>query len=421
MSTEDTAMLPPEIEYVVGIDIAKRSHVVCALDAHTGKVHLRPRAFEATAAGYAELRAVLRAWGAPGALLLGLEATGCLWEPLYEDLTRAGYTVLVLNPRQTVAWAAGLGLRAKTDGIDAHTLARGLLAGYAQASTVPSEAIQELRALTRARRDLVQSQTAAKQRLRDELVVLFPELPDHTPERRALLDPAVLRLLEVYPSAQAIAQVAPDELAALLIEVSAGVWTREHADALQQLARQSAASSRAVAARAVVVRTMVRHLLDLYARLAELEAAIAAVLAHDDDGQRLQTLPGVGPIIAATVRAELGDVTRFQGVDQVIAYAGLDPRTHQSGAFMGQKHLSKRGPGALRHALYLATLNAARNRVEWRTRYQRLLERGRSKKEALTILSRAYLKVVYHVLRTGASYDPLALTAPQPCPARGRA
>jgi transposase len=190
---------------VVGIDIAKRSHVACALDAHTGKVHLRPRSFEATAAGYAELRAVLQAWGEPAALLLGLEATGCLWEPLYEDLTRAGYTGLVLNPRQTVAWAAGLGLRAKTDRIDAHTLARGILAGYAHGSTVPSEAIQELRALTRARRDLVQGQTAAKQRLRDELVVLFPELPDHTPGQRALMDPAVLRLLEVYPSAQAIA------------------------------------------------------------------------------------------------------------------------------------------------------------------------------------------------------------------------
>ena len=414
-------MLPPEIQSVVGIDSAKRSHVVCALDARTGKVHLRPRAFDATAAGYAALRALLEEWGPPGAILLGLEATGCLWEPLYEDLTRAGYTVLVLHPRQTVAWAAGLGLRAKTDGIDAHTVARGLLAGYAQGSTVPSEAIQELRALTRARRDLVQSQTAAKQRLRDELVVLFPELPDHTPGQRALMDPAVLRLLEVYPSAQAIAQALPDDLDALLDRVSDGAWTREQADTLQRVAQQSAASSRAVAARGVVVRTMVRHLLDLYARLAELDAAIATVLAHDDDGQRLQTLPGVGPVIAAPVRAELGDVSRFQGVDQVIADAGLDPRTHQSGAFIGQKHLSKRGPGALRHVLYLATLNAVRNRAEWRARYRRLLERGRPKKEAVTILSRAYLKVVYHILRTSTVYDPLALTAPQPCPARGRA
>lgn len=87
-----------------------------------------------------------------------------------------------------------------------------------------------------------------------------------------------------------------------MAEVSAGPWTREHAHALQQVARQSTATSRATAARSIVVRTMVRHLLDLYVRLAELEAAITAVLATDDDRQRLQTLPGVGPLIAATVR-----------------------------------------------------------------------------------------------------------------------
>ena len=344
-------MLPPEIDYVVGIDIAKQAHVVCALNAHTGQMHLRPRSFPATAQGYADLQAVVQQWGAPSTILVGLEATGCLWEPLYEHLTGAGYTVLVLNPRQTVSWAASLGLRAKTDGIDAHTLARGLLAGYAQASTVPSEAVQELRALTRARRDLVQAQTAAKQRLRDELVVLFPELPAHTPAQCDLLAPAVLRLLAVYSSAQAIAQATPDELAAVLAEVSAGQWTMEHVQELQRVAQHSMASSRAVSARGVVVRTMVRHLLNLYEHLADLEAAIAEALARDADSQRLQTLPGVGPVIAATVRAELGDVARFAGVDQVIAYAGLDPRTQQSGAFVGQKHLSKRGPGALRHVL----------------------------------------------------------------------
>ena len=114
-------------------------------------------------------------------------------------------------------------------------------------------------------------------------------------------------------------------------------------------------------------------------------------------------------------------MTRFEGVDHVIAYAGLDPRTVQSGAFVGQKHLSKRGPGALRHVLYLAAVGAVRCRPEWRQRYQRLLDRGRPKKEALTILSRAVLKVVYHLLRTGTSYDPGALAALKPGPAPGRA
>ena len=148
------------------------------------------------------------------------------------------------------------------------------------------------------------------------------------------------------------------------------------------------------------------HLLDLRARLAELEAASAAVVEEDAEAQRLQEFPGIGPHNAATIRAELGDVSRFSLVEQIIAYAGLEPRTHDSGRYAGQKRLSKRGPGALRHALYLAVLVAARVRAEWRTRYQRLLARGWAKKEAMTILSRSMLKVIYHLLRTRDSYDP---------------
>ena len=175
---------------------------------------------------------------------------------------------------------------------------------------------------------------------------------------------------------------------------------------MQDLAQHSAASTRAVEARSLVVRTLALHLLDLRVRLAELEAAIATIVKEDDDAQRLQEIPGIGPQNAATIRAELGDVSRFSSVDQVIAYAGLEPRTHESGRLAGQKRLSKRGPGALRHALYLAALVEARYRPEWRGRYQRLLHRGRAKKEALMILSRSLLKVIYHLLQTGASYDP---------------
>lgn len=169
----------------------------------------------------------------------------------------------------------------------------------------------------------------------------------------------MLRLLSAYPSARALAQAARDELVARLVEVSAGRWGVHQADAVQALAQRSTASTRVVAARGLVARTLALHLLDLQARIAELEAAIADLLREDADGQRLQTVPGVGPQLAAMIRAELGDATRFAGVDQAVAYAGLDPRTRQSGAFAGQKHLSKRGPGALRHALYLAAFIAA--------------------------------------------------------------
>lgn len=399
-------MVSSQIRCVVGIDVAKQFHVVCALEAPSGALRQRATRIEATAEGYAQLIQWLKRWGEPEALLIGLEATGVLWEPLYEAVTSAGYSVLVLNPRQTSSWAASLGLRAKTDGIDARTLARGLLAGYARESHLPSETVQSLRTLTRARRDLVQIQTAARQRLQDELVPLFPELLSHLPHQADLADPTILTFLSQYSSAQAIARARLTDLASALAEASSHRWGEPEAHALWQLAQHSAASTRAVEARSLVVRTLCLHLLDLHARLAELEAAIAQMGQGDDETQRLQEIPGIGPHNAATIRAELGDVSRFSKVDQVIAYAGLEPRTQDSGRYAGQKRLSKRGPGALRHALYLAALVAARYRPEWRQRYRHLLERGRAKKEALMILSRSLLKVVYHLLRTGASYDP---------------
>jgi transposase len=167
-------MLPAEIRCVVGIDVAKSAHVVCALEAPGGAVRLKSTPIPATADGHAHLLGWPREWaaatGGPGALLIGLESTGSLWEPLYDALSQAGYGVVLLNPHQTASWATSLGLRAKTDGIDAHTLARGLLAGWARASTVPDETVQALRTLTRTRRDLVASQSAARQRLHDESV-----------------------------------------------------------------------------------------------------------------------------------------------------------------------------------------------------------------------------------------------------------
>jgi transposase len=199
-------------------------------------------------------------------------------------------------------------------------------------------------------------------------------------------------------------------LTRVLSQLSAPRWGKADALALQTLAKESAASTRAVGARSVVVKTLAKHLLDLHERVAEVAAAINDLLKSDTDSQRLQEIPGIGPIKAAVIRAELGDVQRFSGVDQVIAYAGLEPRTVQSGAYQGQHRLSKRGPGALRHALYLATLVAVRFRAEWRARYERWLARGRAKKEALTILSRTMLKVIFHCLRTSSSYDPAKIS-----------
>src|SRR5262245_37276816 len=155
-------MLAPEIHSVVGIDVAKQAHVVCALEAPSGAIRYKPSRIEATAEGYAQLRSWLETWGSPGQTVIGLEATGPLWEPLYDTLTQAGYTVLVRESAPDGLVGRQPGVRAKTAGTRAQLLARGLLAGLARTSTLPSQTVQALRTLTRARRDLIQTRTAIR-------------------------------------------------------------------------------------------------------------------------------------------------------------------------------------------------------------------------------------------------------------------
>jgi transposase len=137
-------MLGPEMRCVVGIDVAQQAHVVCALEATRGAVRHQSSRIEAIAAGYTVLRRWLQTWaegGPPAAVLSGLEATGARWEPLYDTLAQAGYPVLLLHPRQTASRASSWGRRAKTAGMDAQTLARGLAAGWARGSTRPAATV----------------------------------------------------------------------------------------------------------------------------------------------------------------------------------------------------------------------------------------------------------------------------------------
>ncbi len=75
-------------------------------------------------------------------------------------------------------------------------------------------------------------------------------------------------------------------------------------------------------------------------------------------------MPEFGPQTVAVLRAELGEVARFHGSAQVVAYAGLDVTVRESGKWKGQRKLSKRGSGALRRCLFLAALGSLRARTQ---------------------------------------------------------
>jgi transposase len=116
---------PSSFRYIVGIDIGSQNCSFCAL---------KPTDFANTAAGLAVLLETLQQLGAsPSQILVGLEATARYGDNLYHLLLARGYALCLLHPRQTHQFAQRRGLRAKTDKLDASTLAHVLLSAEARA------------------------------------------------------------------------------------------------------------------------------------------------------------------------------------------------------------------------------------------------------------------------------------------------
>jgi hypothetical protein len=96
------------------------------------------------------------------------------------------------------------------------------------------------------------------------------------------------------------------------------------------------------------------------------------------DFQRLQQIPGIGPVNALTILAEAGDLRRFGHHRQFLKFCGLDLATHQSGQFRGKTKLSKRGNARLRRALWMAAQVAIRQRENsFRAKFERYVAKDR--------------------------------------------
>jgi len=132
---------PSSFTYVVGIDIGSQTCSFCTLKPDKSQV-IKPTEFANAPAGFAVLLDKLERLGvSPEQILIGLEATSRYGENLYRFLESRGYQLCLLHPRQTHQFAQRRGLRAKTDKLDATTIARVLRSLEARRGYVPTDLI----------------------------------------------------------------------------------------------------------------------------------------------------------------------------------------------------------------------------------------------------------------------------------------
>lgn len=128
------------------------------------------------------------------------------------------------------------------------------------------------------------------------------------------------------------------------------------------------------------------------------EREIYQTIKEDDRVKRLLPIPGIGPIIAATILSEIGDITRFSSPDKLCAWAGLTPSEHSSADNVRRGHISKQGSRWLRWVMVEAAVHAFRD-VELRQFFIRIASR-RGAKIARVAVARRLLTLVYYALRS---------------------
>ena len=153
------------------------------------------------------------------------------------------------------------------------------------------------------------------------------------------------------------------------------------------------------------------HLTHLEQALKDIDAAIRQTIDDDpdlrDQGQLLVSIPGLGDKTVASLLGYYGGPLRFESAKQAVAFAGLDPRQHQSGSSVrGKPRLSKVGHARLRKALYMPAMVATTHTAWGRALKLRLAAAGKPPMLILGAMMRKLLCVAYGVLRSGRPFDP---------------
>jgi len=160
-----------------------------------------------------------------------------------------------------------------------------------------------------------------------------------------------------------------------------------------------------------VQKAIKKHIKFLDRQIAELTKRLKKLVKEhpdiDEDVRLLCSIPGVGDTTACTMLAEIGDVSRFNSVKQLVAYAGIAPAERQSGTSLrGKVMINKRGSKRLRKALYMPAMVATRFNPIIKKFYERLLSKGKKPISALVACMRKLLHIAYGVLKHKKEFDP---------------
>jgi transposase len=365
-----------------GLDVHKDEVVACVRLAARGKPSHEVRRFATTTRGLLELADWLEV---SGVTQVAMEATGVYWKPVWHVLEERFQLVLA-----NAAHVRNVPGR-KSDVNDATWIADLMAHGLIRASFVPPAPIQELRDLTRTRkqlsREIVQHVQRIQKVLEDANIKLSSLISD-------VLGASGRRILKALIAGES-------DAAALAALGGSGLKCSR-----QEL--KHGLEGRITAHHRFLIGQHLRMIEELEAVLVAFDARIKAALApFRDAAERLTSLPGISDIAAQVILAEIGaDMTPFPTAGHLLSWAGLTPRLDESAGKRRSTRVKKGAPW-LKPLLVQCAFAAARAKNSYlQAQFLRLKARRGPKKAAIAVAA-SILTAVYHMLRDGTFYTDL--------------
>lgn len=387
--------------YIVGIDIGKNHHEASIVSPE-GKQIGRSLRFATTHKGADSLMRFIFKNIGNSPCVFGMEATGHYWYPIYSFLKAKGYTICVINPIQSDSLRKMYLRQTKNDSIDSFLIAEVIRFGQFGTTSMADENILAMRQLCRYRDSVISSRTEIKLRIGTIMEQIFPE---YEKQFSSLWVSTSMGILEKYLTPENIENAPIDELFEIIKDKSHNRLTKAKAISIKEAAADTFGIKIAQDAFSFQLKQLIDRMNFHDKQIEALDIEIMKYYEQFDC--YLHTIPGIGIIGAATILAEIGDISRFKNSSALVAFAGIDPTVRQSGEFSStHNHMSKRGSPYLRHAIFLAATTCSFHNSPLNAYYKKKREQGKHHLTATGAVARKLTTVIYAVLRDGKPYEP---------------
>lgn len=390
---------------LIGIDVGKDSHTFSIVSKDSGVILVEPTEFSNTKSGFSTLYNLFIPYD-KNELLIGMEDTGHYHFNLLKDLLDQHFTVALINPVVTDLTRKMQGGVSKNDKLDSLTICDVLASSARKKSYRITKLnrfdLYEQRQLTRHHHNLKEELNVYTNRLQKCIDVVFPEYNHLFKSKYGFV---YMQLLKNFSSADKIANAELSELEPFF-ENQRGRRISLTPQLLQQTAQNSVGIPSC--AEEIQIKHLIAQIELIQAQIAEIDKKIEEFSLQMNSP--ILTIPGVSHFSGTSILAELGEICNYSSAAKIIKFAGLAPYEYQSSQFKAEHMpISKKGSKYLRKTLYQIILPVIRFNPVFQDYYRLKRSQGKGHRCAQGHCIRKLLRVIYHLLSTQQSFDPLLL------------